>query len=120
MSQSQPWQVLLAIAAAALALLLGIGSTSYILASNTRMPHDKPVLAKKFSGWEYRAFQATYATGRTSPRITVSVESTLHGRSELEQALREQRGEAEQLFQTYEQIAAVIIPDTPLRSSAIR
>lgn len=113
-------RLLLTVAVAALALLFGFGSTSYILASNTRMPHDKPVLAKKFSGWEYRAFQAVYATGRTSPRITVSVESTLHGRSELEQALREQRREAERLFQTHGQIAAVAIPDTPLAPEQLR
>jgi hypothetical protein len=103
-------RIIYAIGVAMAALLVGLNTSSLILAQ--QQPKEKLLHQKSFGEWEYRALQSEGMNAK--PEVTLSIESSVKGKANLTKLLVKQKGLKNKLFQSQAQIPAVIIPARPL------
>jgi hypothetical protein len=103
-------RIIYAIGVAMAALLVGLNTTTLILAQ--QQPKEKLFHHKSFGEWEYRALQSEGTN--TKPEVILSIESSLKGKANLAKLLVKQKVLKNKLFQSQTQIPAIIIPAHPL------
>jgi hypothetical protein len=104
-------RIMLAITVAIIALGVGLGTTSFVLAQQ-QAPKQTLLRKQSFGEWEYRAVQTQRLQAK--PEVTLSIESSLRGKANLTRLLAKQKSAKSRLFQTRSQLRAVVIPDQPL------
>jgi hypothetical protein len=104
-------RIMLAMSVAIIALGVGLGTTSLVLAQQ-QAPKQTLLRKKSFGEWEYRVLQTQRS--QANPEVTLSIESSLRGKANLTGLLSKQKSAKSRLFQTQSQLRAIVIPDQPL------
>lgn len=110
-------RTLLAIVVAAVAFSTGLGTTALALSRQQATLKEHVLHAQSFGEWSYRALeeeQSLRLPFSAAPRVTLSVETTVRGRANLEAALMRQKSAGERLLQAQSRLQGVIILKTPV------
>jgi hypothetical protein len=110
-------RTLIAAVVAIVAFGAGFGTTTYALNRQHSVPKERLLHAQSFGEWSYRALEQepdSLLPLASAPRVTLSVETAVHGRANLEALLARQKGASQRLFHAQSRLSAVVIPRTPL------
>lgn len=110
-------RTLLAIAVAVVAFGAGFGTTAFALNRQLSVPKERLLHAQSFGEWSYRALEEepdSVLPSIAAPRVTLSIETTVRGRANLEALLARQKSASQRLFLAQSRLSGVVIPKTQL------